>query len=216
MGDPRVQKILKKAGEDLEILAVFLCGSRARGEAGAHPDVDLCLVFFPALWDRLHMAQRRLEYLAEAEENLDIWAKGGRCSFVGTRMLFMAALSPPLLGLFGKLTSARFRRSFLRSLRSASGWEISGPARVSCEFPLFARGLRLGLPADEDDLFGELAQAKVLFPQDGGDLRKMKGRRNILVRVDDRLFYLGAQKGIRLPSLQSRGSRRFGEIRGGP
>ena len=54
-------------------------------------------------------------------------------------------------------------------------------------------GLRLGLPADEDDLFGKLAAANIVSQDMKETLREMKGFRNILVheyaRVDDHLVY---------------------------
>lgn len=54
-------------------------------------------------------------------------------------------------------------------------------------------GLRLGLPAEEDDLFGKLTDAGIVLPDMGDTLREMKGFRNILVheyaRIDDRLVY---------------------------
>ena len=54
-------------------------------------------------------------------------------------------------------------------------------------------GLRLGLPAEEDDLFGKLAAADIVSPDMRNTLREMKGFRNILVheyaKIDDRLVY---------------------------
>ncbi len=58
---------------------------------------------------------------------------------------------------------------------------------------LFVSGLRLGLPADEDDLFMKLEQAGIFPAAMAGTLRRMKGFRNILVheygRVDERIVY---------------------------
>jgi len=58
---------------------------------------------------------------------------------------------------------------------------------------LLVSGLRLGLPAEEADLFGKLTAANVLSTEMGEILREMKGFRNILVHeyavVDDRLVY---------------------------
>lgn len=65
---------------------------------------------------------------------------------------------------------------------------------------IFARGLRLGLPAEEDDVFERLSQAGVISPQMVATLKRMKGLRNILVheysRVDDRIVYDQAHKGV--------------------
>jgi len=58
---------------------------------------------------------------------------------------------------------------------------------------LLVSGLRLGLPAEENDLFVKLTRAGVLSEEMGEKLRKMKGFRNILVHeyadVDDILVY---------------------------
>ena len=58
---------------------------------------------------------------------------------------------------------------------------------------LVVTGLRLGLPAEEDDLFEKLEDASIISASLGGTLRSMRGMRNVLVheygRVDDRLIF---------------------------
>ncbi len=58
---------------------------------------------------------------------------------------------------------------------------------------LFVSGLKLGLPAEEDDLFEKLEQATILSSPMKDTLKEMKAFRNILVheygRVDDRIVY---------------------------
>lgn len=58
---------------------------------------------------------------------------------------------------------------------------------------IMVAGLRLGLPAEEDDLFEKLEAAGVLSKETREVLRAMKGLRNILVheygRVDDQIVY---------------------------
>jgi uncharacterized protein YutE (UPF0331/DUF86 family) len=58
---------------------------------------------------------------------------------------------------------------------------------------LLVTGLRLGLPAEEDDLFDRLAQRGVVSAAMAETLRRMKGLRNLLVheygRIDDRLMF---------------------------
>jgi uncharacterized protein YutE (UPF0331/DUF86 family) len=58
---------------------------------------------------------------------------------------------------------------------------------------MLVQGLRLGLPAEEDDVFEKLAQHGVLSQKMVETLRRMKGFRNILVheygRVDDRIVF---------------------------
>lgn len=54
-------------------------------------------------------------------------------------------------------------------------------------------GLRLGLPAEEDDLFEKLAQAGKISPRMRETLQRMKGCRNILVHeyghVEDDIIF---------------------------
>lgn len=58
---------------------------------------------------------------------------------------------------------------------------------------LIVIGLRLGLPAEEDDLFEKLEQAGIITSSRKESLKKMKGFRNILVHeyghVDDSIVY---------------------------
>lgn len=58
---------------------------------------------------------------------------------------------------------------------------------------LIVIGLRLGLPAEEDDLFEKLEQAGMITSSRKESLKQMKGFRNILVHeyghVDDRIVY---------------------------
>lgn len=58
-----VDRVIKKAGKDPEILAVFLFGSRARDEAHAGSDVDVCLVLGGGSADREKARRKRREYL---------------------------------------------------------------------------------------------------------------------------------------------------------
>ena len=58
---------------------------------------------------------------------------------------------------------------------------------------LFVSGLRLGLPAEEDDIFEKLESAKIISPNLSGMLKTMKGFRNILVHeyggIDNAIVY---------------------------
>ena len=58
---------------------------------------------------------------------------------------------------------------------------------------MFVRGLRLGLPFEEDDVFEKLSQVGIISSEMVATLKRMKGLRNILVheygRVDDRIVY---------------------------
>ncbi len=78
---------------------------------------------------------------------------------------------------------------------------------------LIVAGLRLGLPAEEDDLFEKLEQAGIVSGEMRETLKRMKGLRNILVhgygRIDDRIVYntlkerLGDFAAFREQSLQA-------------
>lgn len=58
---------------------------------------------------------------------------------------------------------------------------------------LLLRGKRLGLPADETDIFDKLDEAGILPSPMKDTLRRMKGFRNILVhdyaKIDDRITF---------------------------
>lgn len=58
---------------------------------------------------------------------------------------------------------------------------------------LMVKGLRLGLPAEEEDLFEKLEKGKIISGEMKGKLKSMRGFRNILVHryaeVDDELVF---------------------------
>lgn len=58
---------------------------------------------------------------------------------------------------------------------------------------ILVQSLRLGLPAEEDDIFEKLVRAGVISSEMVKTLKRMKGFRNILVheygRVDDRIVF---------------------------
>ena len=59
-------KLLAQASQDVDVLAVILFGSVARGEQTARSDVDICLVLTPErVLDKSVLSRRRLEYLAQ-------------------------------------------------------------------------------------------------------------------------------------------------------
>jgi uncharacterized protein YutE (UPF0331/DUF86 family) len=66
---------------------------------------------------------------------------------------------------------------------------------------LMVSGLRLGLPAEEDDLFEKLQQAKLISSDTAKMLRSMKGFRNILVHeyggIDNAIVFGMATKRLR-------------------
>lgn len=96
--------------------------------------------------------------------------------------------------------------SELREIAPASFEAYKGANKRACErllqisiectldiCKLFVTGLRLGLPAEEDDLFEKLREAKLISPEMAEKLKEMKGFRNIIVhqygRVDDQIAF---------------------------
>jgi len=71
----RVDKILAKAREDHQIVAVILFGSQARGEAGSKSDVDICLVLRPGGYDSSTLFEKRLDYLKAGDADVHIFSQ---------------------------------------------------------------------------------------------------------------------------------------------
>lgn len=66
-------RLLARAERDPEVLAVLLFGSRARGEASADSDVDVCLVLAGERRSDLERARKRLDYLAETDLDVAVF-----------------------------------------------------------------------------------------------------------------------------------------------
>jgi uncharacterized protein len=63
-GDAAVTRLLARAREDRDVLAVLLFGSHARGTAAPGSDRDVCLVLTVAPRPDLEATEKRLQYLA--------------------------------------------------------------------------------------------------------------------------------------------------------
>jgi uncharacterized protein len=67
-------KLLAQASQDVDVLAVILFGSVARGEQTARSDVDICLVLTPErVRDKSVLSRKRLEYLAQFDLDVQIF-----------------------------------------------------------------------------------------------------------------------------------------------
>jgi len=88
----QMEKILAKAMEDPEVMAVILFGSQARGDATTSSDYDLCLVLCPGEYTGEYLFQKRLGYLALGAGDVHIFSqlplyirqrvlKGGECFY---------------------------------------------------------------------------------------------------------------------------------------
>ena len=58
-----LERLLKRAERDSDILAVILFGSKARGEATLTSDLDVCLVLLNRRYDPLYLSGKKLDYL---------------------------------------------------------------------------------------------------------------------------------------------------------
>jgi hypothetical protein len=70
-----MEKILAKAMEDTEVMAVILFGSRVRGDATMGSDTDLCLVLCPGEYTGEYLFQKRLGYLALGAGDIHIFSQ---------------------------------------------------------------------------------------------------------------------------------------------
>ena len=71
----KIDRILAKAKNDPEVVAVFLFGSQARGEAGTGSDIDICLMLRPGKHDDSTLFQKRLSYLKESDADVQIFSR---------------------------------------------------------------------------------------------------------------------------------------------
>jgi len=70
-----VNGILTKAKKDVDVVAVVLFGSRARGESVPGSDVDVCLILRPGNYSPVKLNQKRLSYLKEGNADVHIFSQ---------------------------------------------------------------------------------------------------------------------------------------------
>jgi predicted nucleotidyltransferase len=69
-----VNKLVAQASQDVDVLAVILFGSVARGEQTARSDVDICLVLTPErVRDKSVLSRKRLDYLSLFDLDVQIF-----------------------------------------------------------------------------------------------------------------------------------------------
>jgi len=68
----QLDRLLRRASSDPDVLAVLLFGSTARGEAGPGSDVDVCLVLAPRLYTRGEIAEKRVSYLGDVDLDVQV------------------------------------------------------------------------------------------------------------------------------------------------
>ena len=206
-----VDKILAKAKDDPQIVAVFLFGSRARGESAAGSDVDVCLMLKPGKHAASTLSLKRLSYLKQSDADVYIFSqlplyirhrvlKDGKVLLFYAWMRTYSMKSPferrrPLrtlnistTGIWKRLpVLARDRilvkldqlYGYLGELREVLPEDFTLYRKVerkrACErllqvsieavidiCHLLVAGLRLGIAAEEDDLFDKLKEATII------------------------------------------------------
>lgn len=70
---PQIERLLRRAAGDADVLAVMLYGSVARGDASAESDVDVCLVLTAERRTAARLSAKRLEYLQEVDLDVQVF-----------------------------------------------------------------------------------------------------------------------------------------------
>ncbi len=73
--DREIRRVLDQARADRDVLAVVLFGSRARGDARAESDVDLCLVLASPPRDPFEVGRKLLDYAMHADLDLQVFQR---------------------------------------------------------------------------------------------------------------------------------------------
>ena len=68
-----LDSIVETARRDEQILAVLLFGSTARAEGSTASDLDVCLVLEPNGYTSLDLSEKKLEYLAAFDTDIQIF-----------------------------------------------------------------------------------------------------------------------------------------------
>jgi predicted nucleotidyltransferase len=65
--------LLKEASSDMDVLAVILFGSVARGESNSLSDADICIVLIPKKYDHIELSHIKLKYSSIADFDINIF-----------------------------------------------------------------------------------------------------------------------------------------------
>lgn len=71
--EAQVDRLLRRAADDPDVLAVLLFGSAARGDSHARSDVDVCLVLTADPRSRLQQADKRRVYLGDVDLDVQVF-----------------------------------------------------------------------------------------------------------------------------------------------
>lgn len=73
--EPQIEKVLAAARADDAVLAVLLYGSRARGEAHAGSDIDVCVVLRPGAVPTSEVGRKALEYASLGDLDVQVFER---------------------------------------------------------------------------------------------------------------------------------------------
>lgn len=71
--DLLLDRMVKKAKGDKQILALLLFGSQARDDNIKASDIDICLVLMPGSYTSLNLSQKRLAYLKSFDLDIQVF-----------------------------------------------------------------------------------------------------------------------------------------------
>jgi hypothetical protein len=71
--DAQLARMLRRAADDADILAVLQFGSAARGDTHRDSDVDVCLVLTAAATATARPAEKRLTYLGDVDLDVQVF-----------------------------------------------------------------------------------------------------------------------------------------------
>lgn len=68
-----IERLIEKASDDPDVVAVILFGSRARGDSLPSSDTDVCLVLRNVSKQRLEVSHKKLEYLVFGDLDVQVF-----------------------------------------------------------------------------------------------------------------------------------------------
>lgn len=68
-----IDRLLERASQDEQILAVMLFGSHARREQLDISDMDICLVLAPGNYEAVQLSRKKLEYLTGSDLDFHVY-----------------------------------------------------------------------------------------------------------------------------------------------
>lgn len=69
----QLERLLRRAADDPDVLAVMLFGSAARGDATGESDTDVCLILTPSHRTKEAFTAKRLAYLGQVDLDVQVF-----------------------------------------------------------------------------------------------------------------------------------------------